>query len=56
VIVLNPVMDITFDSTDLPGTCMVRVTITDQIHSAHAKAGEHFELAPEMGAERKAEK
>jgi hypothetical protein len=43
-IVLNPVMDITFDSHDLPGTYTIRVTITDHVHSAYAKAEEQFRL------------
>jgi hypothetical protein len=44
VIVLNPVMEITFDTTDPPGTYTVRVTITDHVHSAYAKAEEQFQL------------
>ena len=44
VIVLNPVMDITFDSDDLPGTYTIRVIITDQVHSACAKAEESLQL------------
>jgi hypothetical protein len=46
VIVLNPVMDITFDSTDLPGRWTIRVTITDHFHSSYAKAEEQFQLTP----------
>jgi hypothetical protein len=56
VIVLNPVMDITFDAGDLSGTYTIRVTITDHVHSAYAKAEEQFQLVPETGADGKAEK
>ena len=44
VIVLNPVMDVTFDPDDLPGTYTIRVTVTDHVHSAYAKADEQFQL------------
>ena len=44
VIVLNPVMDITFDTSDPPGTYTIRVTITDHVHSAYAKAEEQLHL------------
>jgi hypothetical protein len=44
VIVLNPVMDITFDADDPPGKYTIRVTVTDHVHSAYAKAEEQFEL------------
>jgi len=53
VIVLNPVMDITFDSTDQPGTYTIRVTVTDHVHSAYAKAEERFELVGKAGTETK---
>ena len=43
-IVLNPVMDLTFDSNDVPGTYILRVTITDHVHSTYAKAEEKFQL------------
>jgi hypothetical protein len=56
VIVLNPVMDITFDSNDLPGTYTIRVTVTDHVHSAYAKAEEQFQLISGTSAERKATK
>ena len=44
VIVVNPVMDLTFDSGDRPGTYTIRVTITDHVHSVFAKAEEQFQL------------
>jgi hypothetical protein len=44
VIVLNPVMDITFDTSDPPGTYTIRVTITDHVHSAYAKAERQFQF------------
>ena len=47
IIVLNPVMDITFDSSDLPGTYTVRVTVRDNVHSTYAKAEEQFQLLQE---------
>ncbi len=47
VIVLNPVMDYTLDSSDLPGTYTIRVTITDRVHSVYAKAEEQFQLIPQ---------
>jgi hypothetical protein len=43
-IVLNPVMDITFDSRDVPGVYTLRLTITDHIHNTYAKAEEKIEL------------
>lgn len=44
LIVLNPVMDITFDSGDLPGAYKIRATVTDHVHSVFAKAEEQFQL------------
>jgi len=44
VIVLNPVMDITFETSDPPGTYTIRVTITDHVHSAYAKTEEQFQF------------
>jgi hypothetical protein len=44
VIVMNPVMDITFESKDLPGKYTFGVTIVDHIHSSYAKAEEPIEL------------
>jgi hypothetical protein len=43
-IVLNPVVDITFDENDPAGTYTVRATITDHVHSTYAKAEEQFQL------------
>jgi len=43
-IVLNPVMDMVFDSGDVPGTWTIRVTITDHVHSSYAKAEEQLQL------------
>jgi len=43
-VVLNPVMDITFDATDIPGTYTFRLTIVDHVHSTYAKAEEKLEL------------
>ena len=37
-------MDITFDSTDIPGTYTFRLTIVDHVHSTYAKAEEKLEL------------
>lgn len=51
VIVLNPVMDYTLDSSDIPGTYTIRVTITDHVHSAYAKAEEQFQLIQGASAE-----
>jgi len=51
VIVLNPVLDYTFDSSDLPGTYTIRVTVTDHVHSAYAKAEERFQLIQGASAE-----
>ena len=43
VIVLN-VLDVTFDSDDVPGTYTFSVTIVDHVHSTYAKAEEHLPL------------
>jgi len=51
VIVLNPVMDITFDSRDKSGTYTIRATVTDHVHSAYGKAEEQFQLIKEPGAD-----
>lgn len=51
VIVLNPVLDYTFDASDLPGTYTIRVTVTDHVHSAYAKAEEKFLLIQGASAE-----
>jgi hypothetical protein len=56
VIVLNPVMNITFDKTDLPGTYTVSATITDHVHSVYAKAEEQFQLTVANGTKREAAK
>jgi len=56
VIVLNPVMNITFDTTDLPGAYTVSVTITDHVHSVYAKAEEQFQLTATKEAKRGAAK
>ncbi|HXP80600.1 MAG TPA: hypothetical protein VN976_11900 [Verrucomicrobiae bacterium] len=48
-IVLNPVMDITFDSSDLPGTYTFRLTVVDHVHSTYAKAEEKIELIQAKG-------
>ena len=56
VIVMMPVMDITFDTTDLPGTYTIRVTVTDHVHSAYARAEEKFQLIQGKSAEGKAAK
>ena len=53
VIVLNPVMDITFDHNDVPGTYTVRIMITDHVHSAYAKAEEQFQLIQGTSADGK---
>lgn len=45
-IVLNPVMDIAFDSNDVPGTYTLRLAIVDHVHSNYAKAEEKVELLP----------
>ena len=39
-IVLNPVMDITFDANDVPGAYTFRLTVVDHVHSTYAKAEE----------------
>lgn len=54
VIVLNPVMDITFDHNDIPGFYTVRIMITDHVHSTYAKAEEQFQLIQGTSAEGKA--
>jgi len=56
LIVLNPVMNITFDATDLPGTYAIEVTITDHVHSVYAKAEEQFQLSVANGRKRGAAK
>ncbi|HMD96106.1 MAG TPA: hypothetical protein VKM93_02080 [Terriglobia bacterium] len=56
VIVLNPVMDITFDTSDPPSTYTVRVTITDHVHSAYAKAEEQFQFILAKGRKGEAAK
>ena len=43
-IVLNRVMDITFDPHDVPGTYTFHVTVTDHVHSTYAKAEEQLQL------------
>lgn len=48
-IVLNPVMDVTFDASDLPGTYTFRLTIVDHVHSTYAKAEEKIELIQTKG-------
>jgi hypothetical protein len=48
-IVLNPVMDVTFDSSDLPGTYTFRLTVVDHVHSTYAKAEEKIELIQAKG-------
>lgn len=54
VIIMNPVVDVTFDSTDPSGTYTVMVTISDHVHSTYSKAMEQFQLVPATGAESKA--
>jgi len=44
VIVLNPLLDLTFDTKDRPGRYTIQVTITDHFHSTSATAEETFEL------------
>jgi len=56
VIVMMPVMNITFDTTDLPGTYTIRVTVTDHVHSAYAEAEEEFQLIKGKSAEGEAAK
>ena len=51
VIVLNPVMDYTFDEDDVPGTYTIRVTVTDHVHSTYARAEEQLQLIEETGDE-----
>jgi hypothetical protein len=48
-IVLNPVTDFTFDSSDLPGTYTFRLTVVDHVHSTYAKAEEKIELIQAKG-------
>ena len=48
-IVLNPVMDVTFDAGDLPGTYTFRLTVVDHVHSTYAKAEEKIELIQGKG-------
>jgi hypothetical protein len=48
-IVLNPVMDITFDSNDVPGTYTFRLTIVDHVHATYSKAEETIELIQTKG-------
>jgi hypothetical protein len=43
-IVLNPVMNMTFDSGDVSGVYTFRLTIVDHIHGTYAKAEEKLEL------------
>lgn len=50
VIVLNPVMEYTLDSNDLPGTYTIRATIADRVHSVYAKAEEQFQLIQQSSA------
>lgn len=47
VIVLNPVLDITFNDRDVPGTYTFRLTVVDHVHSTYAKAEEKIELVHE---------
>ncbi len=56
VIVLNPVMEATFDQDDPPGTYTIRVTITDHVHSTYAKAEEQFQLVKGTGVDGNAAK
>ncbi len=51
VIIMNPVMDITFEATDPPGTYIILVTISDHVHSTYSKAEEQFQLVQGTGAE-----
>jgi hypothetical protein len=43
-IVLNPVMDMTFDARDVPGAYTLRLTIMDRVHNTYARAEEKIEL------------
>ena len=56
VIVLNPVMDVTFDADDLPGSYTMRITIIDHVHHAYSKAEEQFQLIQGTVAEGKVAK
>jgi hypothetical protein len=47
VIVMNPVMDLTFTPHDPPGKYEFQVTIVDHVHSSYAKAEEKIELVQE---------
>jgi hypothetical protein len=48
-IVLNPVMDVTFDAGDVPGTYTFRLTVVDHVHSTYARAEEKIELIQGKG-------
>ena len=50
VIVLNPVMDLTFDADDAPGMYTILVTVKDGVHSVYAKAEEQLQLIPGTSA------
>ena len=56
VIVLNPVLNITFDGNDQPGTYTIRATIIDHVHSVFATAEEQFQLIEGTSAEGEAAK
>jgi hypothetical protein len=45
-IVLNPVMDITFDPKDTPGVYTFRLTVVDRVHATYSKAEEKLEIVP----------
>jgi hypothetical protein len=47
VIVLNPVMDLTFDEADQPGTYMIRVMVFDHAHNVSASTEASIELVKE---------
>jgi len=49
LVVLNPVKNVTFDSTDSPGTYTVQVTVTDGARSATAR--ETFRLQADAAAD-----
>jgi hypothetical protein len=49
IIVLNPVMDVTFDSSNLFGTYTFRLSVVDHVHSTYAKAEEKIELIEAKG-------
>jgi hypothetical protein len=44
VIVLNPVIDFSFDTTDLKGSYTIQVTVIDHIHLVSSSAEERVEL------------